>query len=261
MFIDSDDYITDDCVETLLKPLKAYPYDVVVGNYELHRNGFQFDLMPMNIEGEVISARNIAVCYLRNLFYSMSWNKLCKTSYIKDNKLYFQERLASEDELWTALTACTANSMYAEQHKTYHYALREGSFITTNTQEMLLPRCMRILQCFYEECSQRKLDAKATEIVEKRLSDIVSWAGKGLSPFKIYKCLRQCDTRSWNTKLRTHRSVKTIALHFARYLPVTVGYAYKQLAATIGSVCQKTIYELKLIKHKLHLFFRRTNQE
>jgi hypothetical protein len=120
---------------------------------------------------------------------------------------------------------------------------------------MLLPRYMRILQCFYEECSQRKLDAKATEIVEKRLSDIVSWGGKGLSPFKIYKCLRQCDTRSWNTKLRTHRSVKTIALHIDQYLPVTVGYAYKQLAATIGSVCQKTIYGLKLMKHKLHTVF------
>ena len=28
MFIDSDDHITDDCVETLVKPLENYPYDL-----------------------------------------------------------------------------------------------------------------------------------------------------------------------------------------------------------------------------------------
>ena len=255
MFIDSDDYITDDCIETLVKPLENFSYDMVIGNYELRQNGFDVRTVPLAIQGAITGVHRIAASYLKDNIYSMPWNKLCKTSYIKDNKLYFQERLPSEDELWTALTACTANSMYAEQHKTYHYALREGSFITTNTQEMLLPRCMRILQCFYEECSQRKLDAKATEIVEKRLSDIVSWAGKGLSPFKIYKCLRQCDTRSWNTKLKTHRSVKNIVLHIDQYLPVKVCYAYKYSYATIGSVCQKTIYGLKLMKHKLHTVF------
>ena len=261
MFMDSDDYITDDCVETLVKPLENFSYDMVIGNYELHQNGFDVRTVPLAIQGAITGVHRIAASYLKDNIYSMAWNKLCKTSYIKDNKLYFQERLPSEDELWTALTVCTAKSLFAVQKITYHYEIRKESFMTSCTQDSLLPRCMRILQCFYEECSQRKLDAKATEIVEKRLSDIVSWAGKGLSPFKIYECLRQCDTRPLKEKLRVHRSFKTIAQHLDQYLPTTVGYAYKQLPVAIGSVFQKSIYGLKLMKHKLHLFSHHTNQE
>ena len=244
MFIDSDDHITDDCVETLVKPLKAYPYDVVVGGYELHQNGLGIKAIPLNMQGSVMGTRHIAECLQKDEFYSMPWNKLCKTSFIKENKLYFQERLPNEDELWTALIACTAKSMFAVQKITYHYEIRMESLMTSSTQDSLLPRCMRILQCFYEECSQRKLDAKAAEIAEQRFVGFVSWVGKFSSPFKTYECLRQCDTRSLKGKLRAHRSIKNIALHFDQYLPVRMGYTYK-----------KVIYGAKLMKHKLHTVF------
>ena len=244
MFIDSDDYITDDCVETLLKPLKAYPYDVVVGGYELHQNGFGIETIPLNMQGSVMGTRHIAECLQKDEFYCMPWNKLCKTSFIKENKLYFQERLSNEDELWTALIACTVKSMFAVQQKTYHYEIRKESLSTTSIQETHLMRCMHLLRGFYEESSQKDLDAEAAEIAEQRFVGFVSWVGKFSSPFKTYECLRQCDTRSLKGKLRAHRSIKNIALHFDQYLPVRMGYTYK-----------KVIYGAKLMKHKLHTFF------
>ena len=241
MFIDSDDYITDDCVETLAKPLKDYPYDMVVGGYELHQNGFETGAIPLNIQGSVMGTRYIAECLLKDKFYCMAWNKLCKTSYIKDNKLYFQERLPNEDELWTALTACTAKSMYAVQEKTYHYEIRKESLITSSAQETHLMRCMRLLRGFYEESCKKDLDTEAAEIVEQRLVGFVSWVGKFPSPFKTYECLRQCDTRSLKEKLKAHRSFRNMVKHLDLYLPVKIGYAYK-----------KGFHGAKLVKHKLH---------
>ena len=146
----------------------------------------------------------------------MPWNKLYKTTYIKENKLYFQERLPIEDELWTPLIACTAKSMYAVQKKTYHYELREGSLMTSKEREPYFQTLIRILQCFYNHAEQQSpvLDSEAMMLVEKR----------------------------WIREI-------------IKYAPVKVCYAYKYSYATIGSVCQKTIYGLKLMKHKLHTVF------
>ena len=262
MFIDSDDHITDDCVETLVKPLENYPYDMVAADYELHQNGLCYALPPLNIQGEVMGTENIAENLLKDNLYCMVWNKLYKTTYIRDNKIRFQERLPNEDELWTALIACTAKSMYAVQKKTYHYELREGSLMTSKEREPYFQTLIRILQCFYNHAEQQSpvLDSEAMMLVEKRwIREIIKYAPKTIPSYDLYYDIRQCDSRSWNTKLKTHRSVKNIVLHIDQYLPVKVCYAYKYSYATIGSVCQKTIYELKLIKHKLHTFLSKQN--
>ena len=257
MFIDSDDHITDDCVETLVKPLENHPYDIVAADYELHQNGLTNTFSQLGIEGEVMGTPNIARCLLMEKYYCMPWSKIFNTRYIRENKLYFPERLPYEDELWTALVVCTAKSLYAVQKKTYHYELRKGSFVTSESAETYYKGLLGILQHLYKHTEQGDpvMDADAVMMAEERLvKKINNWQSEGLTPFKRYAYLRQCDTRSRNTKLRIHRSVKTIALHFDQYLPVTVGYAYKQLAATIVPACQKTIYGLKLMKHKLHTF-------
>ena len=252
MFIDSDDYITDDCVETLAKPLKAYPYDMVVGGYELHENGLQYDdLSKLGIQGEVIGSKNIAACLLADKLYCMPWNKLYKSHYIKENKLYFQERLPIEDELWTPLVACTAKSLYAIQKKTYHYELREGSLMTSKEREPYFQTLLRILQCFYNHAEQRcpVLNADAAMMVEKRwIRYIYKYPPRSIPIFKIYPLIRQCDTRSLKTKLRTHRSIKNMALHIDQYLPVWVGYT-----------CQKAIYGMKLAKHKLFMLYHQAD--
>ena len=262
MFIDSDDHITDDCVETLVKPLEDFSYDIVAADYELHQNGLCCALHPLNIQGEVMGTENIAENLLKDNLYCMVWNKLYKTTYIRDNKIRFQERLPNEDELWTALIACTAKSMYAVQKKTYHYELREGSLMTSKEREPFYKIIIRILQCFYKHMEQGNLvlNVDAAMKAEKRwIRNIYRFAPKNIPSYDLYYDIRQCDSRSWNTKLRTHRSVKNIVLHIDQYLPVKVCYAYKYSYATIGSVCQKTIYELKLIKHKLHTFLLKQN--
>ena len=262
MFIDSDDHITDDCVETLVKPLEHFAYDIVAADYELHQNGLTNTFSQLGIEGEVMGTPNIAKTLLLEKYYCMPWSKVFNTQYIRENKLYFPERLPYEDELWTALVVCTAKSLYAVQKKTYHYELRKGSFVTSESAETYYKGLLGILHHLYKHAELRSsvLDADAVMMAEERLVKIINrWESEGLTPFKRYSYIRQCDCRSWNTKLRTHRSAKTIAQHLDQYLPISVGYAYKQLFSALGSVCQKAIYELKLVKHKLHLFFHHTS--
>ena len=246
MFIDSDDYITDDCVETLAKPLENFAYDIVAGNYELHDNGFGIQGAPLGLRGAIMQTKDIAESIKTYKLYCAVWNKLYNARFIKDNKIYFQKRLPYEDELWTALVVCSAKSMYAEQRITYHYEIRDGSFTTSETQEQNLPRCMRVLQSFYNEIEQRIpfLDVDAVNMIEERLIVAVKSAPKDFTPFKTYSCLRQCDTRSWKTKLWAHRSLKNALLHFDQYLPARLGYAYI-----------KALYGTKLIKHRLHTLF------
>ena len=56
-FLDSDDEITHDCIETLLKPLEIHCFDFVMGDYELR--GIPTCFPKQSVEGEIFGVKNI----------------------------------------------------------------------------------------------------------------------------------------------------------------------------------------------------------
>ena len=239
-FLDSDDYITEDCIATLVLPLNTFSYDIVVGNYKVIKNGIDIKPLPLRLKGEVMESRNIAETYLHTQLYSMAWNKLCNASFIRNKKLYFQEGLISEDELWTAQTACTAEAIYAEKRITYYYCLREGSLYTSMTQENMRNNYMRVLQYFYKSQEKSNWDIVASETVERRLKSIVNGTVCGLSPYKKYIHFRQCDVRSIKFKAKSCKTLKEWIQKFDQFLPCILGFIYKTF-----------ITQLRVIKYKL----------
>ena len=85
-FLDSDDYITSDCIEALVKPLNNKKYDVVVGDYQ-YSNGEKSDL---KLHNEELSGQQILDSYANGLWYVMAWNKLCRKDFLLDNNLTFE---------------------------------------------------------------------------------------------------------------------------------------------------------------------------
>ena len=99
LFVDSDDYIVEGCLEKLAFQLKQYPdITMVLGNA-------QDNLHNMLEVGDVPLC-----CYdnhvIRKLFYSHSlpvtaWNKLIRKDFILKNRLFFKEGLLFEDQNWS----------------------------------------------------------------------------------------------------------------------------------------------------------------
>lgn len=126
-YLDSDDYISDDCIEVLTKPLATYNYDIVLGNLEMFGNPRDITFLPQK-EGAIIGNEAIFTqFYSPRMIYVMAWNKLVKASLFRQHDLTFLEGQLHEDELWTYKCCCVIQSLYVSKHTTYYYRIRTGS--------------------------------------------------------------------------------------------------------------------------------------
>lgn len=131
-YIDSDDYISDDCLEVLAEPLMQREYDMVIGDYEMFGNMHNSTLL-LETKNELVGNNTIFESYADRRLYVMAWNKLCKLSYLRDNDITFLEGQLHEDELWTYKTMLCAQSIGICHKIVYFYRVRSNSIVTDLT--------------------------------------------------------------------------------------------------------------------------------
>lgn len=132
-YLDSDDYITEDCMETLAAPLCEKEYDVVMGDYKMC--GDQIDpTLLLEEREEIVGNEHIFSSFSDRKIYVMAWNKLCKLSFLRDNKITFLEGQLHEDNLWTYKTMLFMQSLRIIHQVVYHYRVRANSIATDNTK-------------------------------------------------------------------------------------------------------------------------------
>ena len=132
-FLDSDDDITPDCIESLVAPLSERKYDVVIGDYNVVGPGGYSPLVLT--EGVLDSNKEILNSYSKGEWYVMPWNKLCRRLFLTENSLYFKEGMIHEDALWSFIMACKAKSMYVVKRPLYNYYVRSSSIMTSMSIE------------------------------------------------------------------------------------------------------------------------------
>lgn len=132
-FLDSDDDITEDCIESLVYPLTEKKYDFVVGDYSVVGDG---GYLPLSLStGAVETQEEVLRTYAAGEWYVMAWNKLCRRDFLVGNNLFFKEGLIHEDVLWTFKVACKANNMYVVKQPVYNYYVRSSSIMTSMSIE------------------------------------------------------------------------------------------------------------------------------
>lgn len=132
-FLDSDDDITPDCIESLVNPLTTDRYDVVVGDYTVI-GGNAYSSLSLD-EGPLTSNDEIIQTYSEGKWYVMAWNKLCRREFLINNNLLFKEGLIHEDIHWTFMVACKAQSLYVVKRFVYNYYVRSSSIMTSMSIE------------------------------------------------------------------------------------------------------------------------------
>ena len=126
-YLDSDDYLSDDCLETLVKPLCEHDYDMVVGNLQMVGHPRPITFLPQD-EGALMSNEAIfSRFYYPRMIYVMAWNKLIKASLFRQYDLTFMEGQLHEDELWTYKCCLAVQKLYVCRDVTYSYRIREDS--------------------------------------------------------------------------------------------------------------------------------------
>ena len=144
-FFDSDDELTPDCIEKLIRPIQNdETIEMVMGN---HENYSECESMIPKLRYRTLlkeeyfdSNRDVRNHYFTTAenYYNTAWNKLIKKSFLLEHQLYFKEGILWEDVLWYFNMLKHLNHVYIIPDITLLYYSRPQSIITgTNRKDKL----------------------------------------------------------------------------------------------------------------------------
>jgi glycosyltransferase involved in cell wall biosynthesis len=126
-FLDSDDEIAPDCIETLVALTENQTVDFVIGEIKVtgnKRNSYPQLLLQ---EGNYSEPRFIFTSFLNRKWYEMAWNKLIKRNFFIEQNSWFEEGILHEDTLWSFQFALSAQTMAVTHLPTYYYHIQNNS--------------------------------------------------------------------------------------------------------------------------------------
>lgn len=140
-FIDSDDYLTLDCIQILVELAHKYNYPTAIfGSAQLEPENW-------NDKASCITSNKIDIpefsndtnwirkAFTKNNFLSTTaWNKLIKKDFIVQNRLYFKEGIIHEDILWKWIIGNHITSIAFNKINTYYYCYSPTSI--TNMENL-----------------------------------------------------------------------------------------------------------------------------
>lgn len=132
-FVDSDDYVEKDYLATLMKPFRKYKnVDLSICGYFKEDESGKVILKGVSNK-EILSQKQV----LRDIFISASfegflWNKLFKTSIIKNNNLKFRDDVTlAEDLLFCCEYSNYIKEAYVNFNPVYHYVMQTDSALNS----------------------------------------------------------------------------------------------------------------------------------
>jgi len=122
-FADPDDYFDDTLIEQNLEFIRKYDPDIVVFGYDVedHKGDIKETRLP-NIPQ--ISTQSEFKKHFRNFYYSSPyslWNKLYKTSFLRENNLQFTKQKLGQDALFNIEVFKVLGSISVNRRVYYHY--------------------------------------------------------------------------------------------------------------------------------------------
>lgn len=133
-FLDSDDYITHDCIERFVDIVRKYPnVDVIQGsassNSVLLTKGVS--LSNRHLPNYIDNKKWIGKAFLNSKIIPVpAWNKMIRKEIIINNDIFFKEGIIHEDVLWSFYLGKYVNSVAFLFDTTYFYWQRDNSIMT-----------------------------------------------------------------------------------------------------------------------------------
>ncbi len=146
-FMDSDDEITPDCIETHYNALKEMNADFTIANIRLE-GAKSIHIKPISDNVKSIPLRT---SYLKRMWSISAWNKLYRRSFLEENKLTFQEGLLHEDILWSYKVVSKAKRAAIVNKYTYVYKIHRGSITTSKNSKHKIDSLLFILNILMED--------------------------------------------------------------------------------------------------------------
>lgn len=169
-FLDSDDEITEDCIELFVKEIEDKKVQMVLAqnrwintfDNSIKELGFP-TLAPKKVYR---NNEEIFEAYCHNFFPVPSWNKLVDLEFLKKNKIYFVPKLYAQDELWFFHLMLKVESLSIIDEITYLYYLHSNSVIFNRTK-VNFENHQTIVEWFTK--AYKETNSKRKQLIKKKL--------------------------------------------------------------------------------------------
>lgn len=145
-FLDSDDAITGDCIEKMVRLAELYKPDFVIGHvmeYSIKETEIKIHIRENCIESNL----QIAKLYSTHRWNMMAWNKLVSREFLIKHNLFFFPGIYHEDELWSFQLAASACKMAVCHNVTYLYFRRPDSIMKVRSSKHFNDMFKIVEQC------------------------------------------------------------------------------------------------------------------
>lgn len=165
-FIDSDDYVKNNTIESLISLAREKKCDVVIGN-GLRITGDNSNPIKKEFKKSDFDLMH-GIDYLvkaiqRDTYIACAWLNLYSLELIKKNQLYFKTGILHEDEEWTPRVLLHAKRVSVSDEYNYMYVIRENSITTKGNRRKnaidIIETCVDLEKLFsvIKDKSQRKI--------------------------------------------------------------------------------------------------------
>ena len=203
-FVDSDDYVDQNYIESLIEPTKKGSFDFIIADYQSSNE--KKDSTHLSCKDGPIQDNLTIICIYCNQQYPPSaWAKLYEFSFLKENQFHFQKGLLFEDQLWSCTLARSAKNIYIIHKQIYHYTTRTDSIMQSSDidfSKRISSWCFILAQeekifFSYQESLRREISSFFTI----KITEALTTANRNRPQF--HKAF-QAITQSMNKKIISH---------------------------------------------------------
>ena len=221
-FIDSDDFVTKNCIETFLIEARKKDYDVIMAQHTATYT--ENDEAKQTISEEISTNLQIVKAFSKNAFTPCAWNKLYKANFIKSNHLSFFKGILFEDQLWSLHWITQASNICLIPHVTYIYNTRTTSIMNSCKKDMTqsLISWKTILNEYNKNLSNSNLPPQlAYNILIQKIEEALNIAKKNFFLFRNFYNQIQSDLpiQKIYGQYKTDSYIKNILYSSVRFFP------------------------------------------
>ena len=249
-FLDADDWIPFDSTKSLVRAAEENKADLVVGDfYRVVGRKISHKGSIQDNDKEVMTLQEYAECMMESpadFYYGVLWNKLYKTSIIKEYGVVMDEDISwCEDFLFNLEYLLHVKTVALTNVPVYYYVKTEGSLVTQSMSLSKLINMKSTMFTYYNDFYKNILDE---EQYRKDRPAIMGFLINGASDDSVLPILPG-----------THKlGSETVKAHFSTNVDnaVTLSYylnkAYEKYLASLAGKHDLDLKEVKVIAAVVH---------
>lgn len=164
MFIDNDDYLDDDYIETFVKNIEKEDYDIVLGGYR----------RPTET-GKIIKKLELKNEEWSKFMITAPWAKIYKKQYLIENNITFLNTNIGEDVYFNLKAMLISNKIKIIDYIGYNWFYNTKSVSNTIQKNITQLQVYELLNSIYDELKNCNLLENNKEIIEAYFIRYIVW--------------------------------------------------------------------------------------